>query len=117
MPMELGLELVTVVCAQFTNPEWKLFDDVVNEVDRVCLRMFLVNLEGANSGRIVDRCLLETTDLFAAFSFEIQKRNVHLNVMSWHLPLIAFGVQLTHSCTSGQPVKAVALEDTVDASV
>jgi hypothetical protein len=41
------------------NAEWELFDDVVNEVDRVCLRMFLVDLEGANSGRIVDCCILE----------------------------------------------------------
>jgi len=117
MPMELCLELVTVVGSHFANAEWKLFDDVVNEVDRVCLRVLLVDLEGANSGCIVDRCVLEPTYLFAAFSFEGQKLNVHLNVMSWHLLLIAFGVQLTHSCTSGQPVKAVALEDAVDTGV
>ena len=109
MPMEFGLELVTVVGPHLANAEWKLFDDVINEVDGVCLRMLLVDLEGANSGCIVDRCVLEPTYLFAAFSFEGQKLNVHLNVMSWHLLLIAFGVQLAHSCTSGQPVKAVAL--------
>ena len=65
----------------------------------------------------VDRCILEATDLFAAFRSEGQKLNVHLNVMSWHLLLIALGVQLAHSCASGRPVKAVALEDTVDAGV
>lgn len=92
MPMELGLELVTVVGAHFANAKWKLFDDVVNEVDGVCLRVLLVVLEGANSGSIVDRCALEPTDLFAAFSFEGQKLNVHLDVMSRHLPLITFGV-------------------------
>ena len=117
MPMEFGLELVTVVGPHLANAEWKLFDDVINEVDGVCLRMLLVDLEGANSGCIVDRCVLEPTYLFAAFSFEGQKLNVHLNVMSWHLLLIAFGVQLAHSCTSGQPVKAVALEDAVDTGV
>ena len=95
MPVEFGLEFVAVVRAHLANAEWELFDDVVNEVDRVCLRMFLANLEGANSGRIVDRCVLETTDLFAVFSSESQKLNVHLNVMSWHLLLIAFGVQLS----------------------
>jgi hypothetical protein len=34
-----------------------------------------------------------------------------------YLLLIALGVQLAHSCASGQPIKAVALEDTVDAGV
>ena len=32
MPMELGLELVTIIRAHFANAEWELFDDVVNEV-------------------------------------------------------------------------------------
>jgi hypothetical protein len=37
---------------------------------------------------------LEPADLFAAFSFEGQKLNVHLNVMSWHLLLITFGAYI-----------------------
>ena len=39
MPMELGLEFVTIIGTHFANAEWELFDDVVNEVDRVCLSM------------------------------------------------------------------------------
>ena len=92
MPMELGLELVTIIRAHLSNAERELFNDVVNEVDRVCLRMFLVDLEGANSGCVVDRCVLKPTDLFAAFSFEGQDLNIHLDVMSRHLLLIALGV-------------------------
>ena len=34
-----------------------------------------------------------------------------------YLLLIALGVQLAHSCASGQTVKAVTLKDTVDAGV
>ena len=101
MPMEFGLELMTIIRAHLANAEWKLFDDMINEVDGVCLSMLFVDLEGANSGCIVDRCVLEPTDLFAAFSYEGQKLNIHLNVMPWHLLLIAFGVQLAHSCASG----------------
>ena len=115
--MEFGLELMTIIRAHLANAEWKLFDDMINEVDGVCLRMLFVDLEGANSGSIVDRGVLEPTDLFASFSFEGQKLNIHLNVMSWHLLLIAFGVQLAHSCASGQPVKAVTFKDTIDAGV
>ena len=117
MPMELGLEFVIIIRTDFTNAEWELFDDVVNEVNRVCLGMLLVDLEGANSGCIVDCRVLEAADLFAAFPFERQELNIHLNVMTWNLFLITFGVQLAHSCASGQPVKAVALEDAVDAGV
>ena len=117
MPMEFGLELMTIIRAHLANAEWKLFDDMINEVDGVCLSMLFVDLEGANSGCIVDRCVLEPTDLFASFPYEGQKLNIHLNVMPWHLLLIAFGVQLAHSCASGQTVKAVTLKDTVDAGV
>ena len=117
MPMEFGLELMTIIRAHLANAEWKLFDDMINEVDGVCLSMLFVDLEGANSGCIVDRCVLEPTDLFASFSNEGQKLNIHLNVMPWHLLLIAFGVQLAHSCASGQPIKAVTFKDTIDAGV
>ena len=39
MPMEFGLELMTVVGPHLANAEWKLFDDMINEVDGVCLSM------------------------------------------------------------------------------
>ena len=101
MPMELGLEFVTIIGTDFTNAEWELFDDVVNEVNRICLGMLLVDLEGANFGCIVDCRVLEATDLFAAFPYERQELNIYLNVMARHLLLIAFGVQFAHSCASG----------------
>ncbi len=117
MPMKLGLEFVTIIRTDFANAEWELLDDVVNEVNRICLGMLLVDLEGANSGCIVDCRVLEATDLFAAFPYERQEFDVYLNMMTRHLLLIAFNVQLAHSSASRQPVKAVALEDTVYAGV
>jgi hypothetical protein len=116
MPVEFGLELVTVVSWSVANTDRKLLYDVVNKIDGVCLRMLLVDHERPNSGRIVDRCVLETTNLFALCSFKVQKLNVHLNVMPCHLLLIAFGVQLAHSCASGQTIKTIAFEDVVDPS-
>jgi len=86
--MEFGLELVAVICPHFTNTEWELF----NEVDRACLRVFLVDLKGPNSCRIIDRGELEAAYFLAAFSFECQKLNVNLDMVSWHLFLIAFCV-------------------------
>ena len=39
MAMEFGLKFVTVVGPHLANAEWKLFDDMINEVDGVCLSM------------------------------------------------------------------------------
>jgi hypothetical protein len=90
---------------------------VVNEVDGVCMRVFLADLEGTNPGRIVDLCVLEPANLLTTFSFEGQKFNVHLDVIPWHLFLIPLSVQFAHACASGQSVEAVALEDAVGTGV
>lgn len=50
MPMKLCLELMAVIRPHFTNAEWEFFDDVVNEIDRVCLRVFFIDFQGANPG-------------------------------------------------------------------
>ena len=39
MAMEFGLKFVTVVGPHLANAEWTLFDDMINEVDGVCLSM------------------------------------------------------------------------------
>lgn len=48
-PMEFGLEFVTVVGSHLTNADCKVFDDMINELDRVCPSMLFVDLEGTNS--------------------------------------------------------------------
>ena len=114
MPMELGLELVAVVSPNFSNAEWKFLNDVVNKVDRVCLRVFAVDLKCPDTCRIVDCCVLEPPHLLAAFPFEGQELDVYLDVVTWNLLLISLGVQLAHSRASGQSIEAVAPEDAVD---
>lgn len=101
MPMELGPELVTIVRSHFANAERKLFDDVANEIDGVCLRMLIVDLKGTNAGCVIDCCVLETVHLFTAFTFEAQKLSFYLDVMSRHLPLIPLGLQFTLAFASG----------------
>ena len=54
MPVKLGLELVTIVGADFLDTERKLLDDMINEVDCVCLRGFRVNFEWPEPRHIVD---------------------------------------------------------------
>jgi len=131
MPMELGLELVTIIRAHLANVGWELFDDVVNEVDHcptghrecnvprwgVCLRVFIIDLEGANSRRVVDRRVLEKADLFAALPSEGQELNIHLNMMTRNLFLVTLGLQFAHTGASGQSIETVAYENAVGSSI
>lgn len=92
MPMKFGLELVAVICPNFTDAKRELFNNVINEVDRACLRVFLINLESTNSGCVIDGSELKSAQFLADFSFECQTLNVHLDMMAGHLFLIALGV-------------------------
>ena len=98
----------------FTNTERELFNDVINEVDRACLSMLLIDFKGTNSGRIINCGELEPAHFLATFSFEVQELDVYLDVMPWNLFLIPFGVQFTHTCASGQSIETVAFEDAVN---
>ena len=40
MPVKLSLEFVTIVGVDFLDPKRELLDDMINEVDRVGLRVF-----------------------------------------------------------------------------
>ena len=117
MPMELGLELVAVIRPNFSNAKRELFDDVINEVDCVCLSVLPIDFERSNACCIIDCSILKPAHFLTAFSFESQKLNVDLYMMPWHLLLISFGVQFPHSCASRQSVETVALEDAVNSCV
>ena len=63
IPVELSLEFVTVIGSDFLNSEWEFPDDVIDEVDRAGLRMFLINFERPDAGCIVNGAILEATEI------------------------------------------------------
>ena len=64
MPVELGLEFMAVVRSHLADAEREFLDDGVDEVDRVCLIVAVVDFQGANARRIVNRrVLVRLTDL------------------------------------------------------
>ena len=69
MPMELSLELVAVICPNFTDAKRELSDNVINGIDRACLRVFLINLESTDSGCVTDGSELKSAHFLATFSF------------------------------------------------
>ena len=58
MPLEFGLELVAIVSSNFANAERKLLNDMINEVDRVCLCVFVIDLQSPDARCVVDCCVL-----------------------------------------------------------
>jgi hypothetical protein len=56
--VEEGLELMPTIRPHGVNPEGKLLDHVVDEGDRILLRVAPVDLEGPHPGGIIDRRVL-----------------------------------------------------------
>lgn len=117
MPVELGLELMTIVCAYLLDTEGELFDDVVNEVDGAGLRVALVNFQGAHPRGVVNRCILVALDLLTLFPFEDQELDVHLDVMTRHLLIVALGVHFPQSGPPRQTIHAMSLERSIDTRI
>ncbi len=109
-PMELRLELVTIVGSDFAYTEGELFNDVVDEVDRVGLGMFFIDLERPNAGRVINGRILEATCLLALLSNKSQELDIHLDMVTRNLLVVAFGVNLTRVRSARQPPHAVALK-------
>ena len=68
---------MAVVGPDLLDAERELFDDVIDEVDRVGLCVFVV--ERPDAGGIVDRGILEPADLLAALASEGEELDVERN--------------------------------------
>jgi hypothetical protein len=72
MPVELGLELMTIIGSDFSYPEWELVDDVIDKVLSVSLGMLLVDLERADAGGVINGGILEAAYfLFLFFPMKV----------------------------------------------
>ncbi len=71
----------------------QFLDHIFGEVDRIGLRVLIINFEGTNTGRIINSGILETPDFLTIF-VKRQELNIHLNMMTRHLFVSAFGVRL-----------------------
>ena len=117
VPVELRLELMTVVGPDLPDSKWELIDDVVDEIDGARLGMLLVDLERPHSRYVINGCELEAPDLLAVIAPKRQELDVHLDVVARNLFVVAFGVDLPHSGAARQPVDAIALEHPGDCCI
>ena len=117
VPVELGLEFMAVVRSHLADAEREFLDDGVDEVDRVCLIVAVVDFQGANARRIVNRRVLVALDGLAVFAFELQELNVDLDLMTRYLFLVSLGVDFANTSAARQPAKAVAPENAINAGI
>ena len=110
VPVEFGLEFVAIVGTNGIDPERELGNDVIHEVDRILLRVPLINLEGANARSIIDCRVLEIPDLAAFLSLEIEEFHIDLHVVPRHLLLIADSRNRPFALTIRQAIEAVTLQ-------
>ncbi len=114
VPVELGLEFMAVVRAHLADAEREPGDHGIDEVNRVCLIVSIVDFQGADARGIVDCSVLVALDGFPVFALEFQELNVNLDLVAWHLLLTSLGVDLADARAAWQPAEAMALEDTID---
>ncbi len=117
MPVEERLELVAAVGSDGLDPEGELLDDVIDEVDGVGLGVTLVDLQRANSSRVVDRGVLVAPHRPTSFPLQSQELDVHLYVMARDLFLVAVGVYSSPPDTVRESIQAVPFTDPVDGRV
>ena len=115
MPVKPGLPLVAAITANGMDAERELLDDVVDEVDRTPLVVFLVDLQGANASGVIDGRVLITTDLLPGPRRQRQKLHVDLDVMARDLFGVAARVDGSPPDVARQRPDPVALERAVDA--
>ena len=104
MPVKLSLELVPIVGADFLDQKRELLDDMINEVDRVSLRVFKEDSECPEPRRVVDRRILEASNFLTLLSNGSQELNIHLDMVTRDLFVVALGVNLTEAGSAREPI-------------
>ena len=85
---------------------------MIDEVDCIGLRMFLVDCQGANMCSVIDCRVLKTSNLLSLFAYESQELDIHLDMIPGDLFLISFCMNLPHPGAAQQVVQPMAAKNT-----
>jgi len=117
LPLELCLELTTVVDSDFPYPEREILNDVIDEIDGIGLGMTIIDPEGLDARRIINGRELVTADFLATFAFESQELDIHLDMMDENLVIVTLCVHLAQPGSLGKAVQAVTTQDPIHPSI
>ena len=104
VPMELGLELMTVVRPDLLYTERKLLDDVVDKIDCVGLSVPLVDFQSPHARGVINRGVLVSLDLLPVFSFEYQELRINRRAHNERLARAKAGRQTICRARSDEPL-------------
>ena len=82
MPMKLRLELLSPVRTDLLDTKREFFNDVIDEVDGIFLSMPVIDLQRPYASGIINGGVLIAFELCAIVTFESQKLNVYLDMVS-----------------------------------
>lgn len=85
VPMELSLPLMATIGSNGVNAKRKLLDHIVDEVNRTFLSLFPIDLEGADTGCIVNGRKLIATDSATLLGAQTEKLHIDLDLMTGDL--------------------------------
>lgn len=117
VPMELSLKLMAVISSDFTDAEWELFNDMIDEVDCVTMCVAFIYLQCAGTSSIINGGILKASYLFSCFAFESQKLNNYLYVVPGNLLVVTFGMDFARSCPVWKSIQSITFLDAVNASI
>lgn len=96
-----------MVRSNLADTEREFSDDMIHKVYGIGLGVLFVDLQRPDARSVVDGRVLETAHFLALFADESQKLNIHLDVMTWNLLLIALGVDLAHACAARKTAQSM----------
>ena len=108
MPVEQSLKFMSSIGTYLLNTEPECVDDMIDKVIGIFLGMSRVNLQRPNPCCIIDGRVFIAFELSTILSFEHQKLNIHLDVVTWNLFIVTFGVDLSPPRTPGQTIDTVS---------
>jgi len=115
VPVKLRLKFMTSIGSDRMDPERKLLDHAVNEIDGALLIVTLVDLERSDPCGVIDRRVLKSTNFLAVDSFEREELHVHLDVMTGNLFCIATCVNRSATYFPRQTPEAISDQRAIDA--
>ena len=113
VPVEFSLELMAVVSTHGINTKGKPGDNIVNKIDRALLIVFSVDLECPYTGGVINSRKLKKPNQATIFRPQLQEFDIHLDMMSGDLLLIAMSQYSSFPGIPGKPVHSISLEDVI----
>lgn len=98
IPLGLGLALMAVIGSHFLEAERGLCNDMIDERNRVGMRLFVVaDLERSYADRFINSAVLELARFFAALADEGEELDIRLDVTVRQLLIVTLCVDTAHA--------------------